>query len=113
MATDFRTLLVRTHPRRFEHIFVGNYELSIQASKSHYCRPRETLGDSRLYTHFEVGVFLNGEWVLFAPDDVLSEGPWMEFTDMDYYEGMSNNVLRYVPVEVVQKLYERLLELSN
>ena len=57
----------------------GRYSLSVQASKYHYCIPRETLPYSE-YSHFEVRTnlprkYLPPEWFDICEDNVYSYVP--------------------------------------
>lgn len=96
------------HFRTFEALEVGNgIELSIQASKYHYCSPRKTLGFLEDYDTMELAIlkdgrFVNVERVLptFSMIDELNKS----------YEG---TVFGFVPVEVLEALYNELIKEYN
>ncbi|NEG85063.1 hypothetical protein GQQ15_06255 [Pantoea agglomerans] len=66
------------------------YSVSIQASSSHYCDPRETLWDVQCYSSFELGY-------PSAADDAL-----MEY--VEDAERPTDTVYGYVPREVVEQV---------
>lgn len=105
-SDDFRDLLVRYGERsetHFNPIQVGRFSLSIQASKYHYSKPRETGLSPKDYERFEVALFYNGKWVKFPKWKLYYRGPWMKF-----HEGFDSGVFAYMPANIVQKLYERI-----
>ncbi len=57
-----------------ERIKIGEYELSIQASKFHYCTPRETITDLYKYKEMEVAIFNKDAWVDLEEDIFLITG---------------------------------------
>lgn len=102
---DFRDLLVRRNGTSwiFKHIKVGRFTLSIQASEHHYSKPRKDGLSPKDYTHWEVALFYNDDWVKFRKWKLYYRGPWMKF-----HEGTDSGVFAYMPTEIVQKLYERI-----
>ena len=78
--------------RRWVHCDDGT-SLSVQASKTHYCEPRED--DAAEYTHVEVGF-------ITKPDNTAAPTPWgwKQYADGD-------NVYAYVPAAKVHKFIEK------
>jgi hypothetical protein len=90
--------------RVMESIPLGEYSLSVQASRSHYCAPRATL-PLRDYSEYEVAV-VDGNGLLSVPHPLFHpRWPWSR-----YWEG--DSVGSYVPTEVVEQLYQHLLKLA-
>ena len=88
--------------RMFDRIQVGdNVELSVQASSSHYCRPRFTLPIEQ-YENVELAIFRDNEFVSIR--DVSKNEDLIKRLN-DYYEG---TVYGFVPVETVVYLYKDL-----
>ena len=91
--------------RGFKHIKVGDISLSIQASYGNYCTPRKTLKNLNEYTSMEFaligeeGRFLNVNDVLpnFEKLDIINE----------YFDG---SVYSYVPVELIEELYNEFVK---
>ncbi|WP_338627653.1 hypothetical protein QJR52_07150 [Clostridium baratii] len=107
---DFRELLDANCIKNFKMfsyrvmkwIKVGNYQLSIQASGSHYCEPQQTLRDLKNYISMEVGIFKNNEWINIRNDSFFDDWKYrMEF--LENYDGM---VAGYVPINIIQSLYD-------
>lgn len=65
-------------------------ELSVQASKYHYCSPREDAGP---HSCVEVGYIEKGGEIVTPPDD------WREHTDGPDFP---NSVYAYVPIKKVE-----------
>lgn len=81
--------------RMFKAIKLGPFSLSIQASKAHYCSPRETRPVEE-YKTWEIMVSKNGE------DWVPQKDP--QFADL----GENWNELgAFIPTERVQAIYNR------
>lgn len=88
--------------RQFEAIRVNDtIWLSIQASYGHYCSPRKTLS-KELYTNMELAIFKNDE---FAPVSSVTKNEELINKFDEYYEG---TVYGYVPVELIEELYQDL-----
>lgn len=89
--------------RKFEPIEVkNNVKLSIQAGEGIYSRPQKML-DKHDYEAFEVAIFKNGNMVIV--EDVSNDEGIIKKMNA-FYDGIG--VYGYVPVEVVQELYEQL-----
>lgn len=78
----------------------ATFILSIQASSTHYCSPRETHPFSAAYTAFEI--YLN--------EAALAEMPnWKVWAELEQYQdGSSSPVFGYVPRALVLKVVEAL-----
>lgn len=106
--TDFRNLLTERDNdgfvRRLNRITVGDYELSIQASRHAYCTPEKTLENLFDYKTMEVAIFKDNKWVSVESDNFF-DGWRLAYKEcfLQYYDGM---VAGYVPVRVIQSLYE-------
>lgn len=107
---DFRELLDANCIKNFKlfssrvmkWIEVGNYQLSIQASETHYCDPRKTLLNLKDYKLMEVGIFKNKEWDDLEKDSFFDK--WKDRKEfLENYDGM---VAGYVPINIIQSLYE-------
>lgn len=86
--------------RKFEPIEVldGIY-LSIQASQFAYCKPRETLDNLALYTHWEIAL-MNDENFL----NILETFPeFQNRLELEYYR--NGPVYANVPTDLVNDLY--------
>tara|TARA_R110000796_G_scaffold126793_10_gene241841 strand:+ start:322 stop:675 length:354 start_codon:yes stop_codon:yes gene_type:complete len=90
-------------------IEVGVYRLSIQASKLHYCSPRENL-DLNLYTSMELGLWKtkdNTESIILGEDKNLLAFP--RFDELKKYIETTLDtgfaVFGYVPVDLLNDLY--------
>lgn len=110
---DFRELLTTRVKhgifRLLKRIPIGNYELSIQASNSHYCIPRENLIDLYQYESMEVAVFKNKEWVNLEKDSFFNEWEYRnEF--LESYDGM---VAGCISIKTIQSLCDYIEEKSN
>lgn len=87
--------------RIMERIKIGEYELSIQASKFHYCTPRETITDLYKYKEMEVAIFNKDAWVDLEEDTFFSN--WKHRNKfLQLYDGM---VAGYVSIDIIQSLY--------
>ena len=74
------------------------FNISIQASKSHYSEPRED--DSKTYTKVELGFPSS---VHDLPEEIKQE--LIQYSD-DYPELTTGTVYGYVPVELVNRILE-------
>tara|TARA_R110000772_G_scaffold66361_1_gene147786 strand:- start:694 stop:1014 length:321 start_codon:yes stop_codon:yes gene_type:complete len=87
--TEFYALLVRKTPRIYEGLVTEqDIVISIQASKMHFCDPRED--GHATYTHYEV-------W---------SEEPLYGLEDYQHLKGSPRQLYSYVPVEELIKELE-------
>lgn len=106
----FVGMLDRKGTWMFESLNVGNFILSIQASHSHYCTPRETLPSAGMYSEFEVAIFENNNWINPLYDERFSslhddlQGRW---------ETGSSAVGAYIPIDTVQEIYELIFGLQD
>ena len=103
---DFRSLLTERDNdgfiRHLNRLPVGGYELSIQASKHAYCIPKKTLENLFDYTAMEVAIFKDNKWTGVEIDSFFDEWKDKECF-LEDYDGV---VAGYVPVEVIQSLYD-------
>lgn len=98
---------IDTGLRVLEWIYVGsNIHLSIQASRMHYCHPRETV-DLDDYTHFELALIVNGK--ISCDTGKIKEFPQYEKL-MEYKD---TSIFPYVPKELLSELYCWCLEYFN
>lgn len=83
-----------------KHIPVSDtVSLSIQASKFHYCTPRENLPLDK-YTHYEMAIIKDG----FVTDNILGtlgDIPYRE--ELEEYD--CGGVFAYVPKELINKIF--------
>lgn len=106
---DFRELLECKDTsgifRINEWINLGDYKLSIQASNSHYCTPRENLIDLFEYESMEVAIFKNGDFINLEKDSFFDK-----WKDRDLFlENYDTQVAGYVPIDVIQSLFNYML----
>lgn len=112
---DFREILT-TYEKMGDHrilnpIKLGNYNLSIQASYSHYCEPRKTV-DINDYKSMEIAIFdSNDEWVQPREDGYIRQFSRYEEL-IDDYELGSVAVRGWTPIDLIQDLCN-YLEKSN
>ena len=90
-------ILGKLHALREQITCADGYTVSVQASPSHYCEPREDHGP---YTAFELGF-------PSAHDDLLT--PYIE----DPSEEQTGSVFGYVPLDVVEALIAKHGGLKN
>lgn len=84
--------------------FKDNVALSIQASSGHYCMPKFDFSNSlqlEYYTHMEFALFSEGEF--FTVEGILPI-----FTKLDEIEKYQDTVYGYVPVALIECLYQEL-----
>lgn len=93
--------------RYLNRITAGDYQISIQASDSHYCTPRRTLENLEEYDTMEIAIFQNGEWVQPRNDEKFQQFPRYEEL-VDHYEEGDCAVGGFVPVDLIQDLYDYL-----
>lgn len=93
--------VLQRNPERnnmFLPIEVGPIKASIQASRTHYCSPRETLPSSDDYQSFEVALFLNDEWFHPEQDNRFANCSWAS------YWSSSDDVAGRVPREEISQM---------
>lgn len=89
----------------FQFLKAGDFELSIQASSSHYCEPRENYLDPEDYTEFEMAIFKGSrEWVQVREELILKDFPRIDELIGCTEEGESP-ISSYVPANLIQDLY--------
>lgn len=104
---DFRELLKIEESwekfRRFKAIKVGKYYLSIQASFSHYCDPRETV-DIYNYESMEIAIFdSDNEWVQPREDEYIKN--FLRYEELiDGYEDGEVAVRGWIDIDLIQDL---------
>ena len=85
-------------------IVVGDYNLSIQASKFHYCTPRKNLRNAGDYSRMELAIISN-----FPIGIGLSAFPKLkelkELCDGDFEPDSKYLIFGYVPVALLNDLY--------
>lgn len=86
--------------RGFKHIRKGDVSLSIQASYAHYCTPRKTLRDLSEYTSMEFALI--GESGEFIRVQEILPG----FSKLEEIEEYWDTVYGYVPVNLIEELYQ-------
>lgn len=87
--------------RGFGHLQISDVSLSVQASYAHYCNPRKTLKDLSEYTTMEFALIRNGEFA--SVKEVLPN-----FSALEEIEKYEDTVYGFVPVELIEKLYQEL-----
>lgn len=103
---DFRELLEvgskeeANEFRMFKSIKIGKFDASIQASKYHYCEPRQTADPIRYYS-MEMAIFEGKEWI-----NPLEDGRFKGFEKELNWELGSHGVGGYIPVSTIQELCE-------
>ena len=102
-----RTMGMPANHRMFKWIEAGDYRMSIQASEYHYCEPRLTLEDLSNYEEMELALFKNGEWVQPREDEKIKSFPRYAELEERYEKG-NVAVAGYVPVDLLQDLYDYL-----
>jgi hypothetical protein len=87
----------------FRSIKAGNYRMSIQASSTHYCSPKEDLLDPKGYSSFEVAIYnQRGSRIYPHKSTVLKAFP--KYDEL----ATGDSVMGWVGVELLQSLYEYL-----
>ncbi len=88
----------------FSHVEIGDFSLSIQASKFHYSSPRETLPNADDYETFELAIFFKQKWVNIQDFPLLEEFyPLFEH----------DSVAGYVERETIIKLVDILQTIAD
>jgi len=89
--------------RQFEPISIKDgYWLSIQGSYAHYCTPRITSENLNDYTHWEMALFNDNEFV--QVNDVLPN--FKSLAEIEHY--FDSSIYPYVPVDLIEELYTAL-----
>jgi len=91
--------------RTFKPISIGEYDIHVFASSHSYCHPQRTLNNLYLYRTMEISVSHRGTLDFV---DVIDEFPDFKFNN-ELSEHMFGLSYSYVPVEIIQKLYEHLI----
>lgn len=85
-------------------IVVGDYKLSVQASKLHYCTPRKNLRNADDYSRMELAIISD-----FPIMKGLSAFPKLkelkELCDGDFEPDSTFSLFGYVPVALLNDLY--------
>lgn len=89
------------------------YNLSIQASSTHCCSPRETFTELDSYSEVDLALFTKeNEWVTPREDEVIQKFP--EFVElMEYWEEGDVAFAGYVPMGLVNKFIDYLNSLER
>lgn len=95
--------------RMFDHIVLGHFKMSIQASQYHYSIPQAELEDYDEYEAVEIAIFYDDEWVQPRNNEIIQQFDRYEEL-IDYYQEISVPVGEYVPVDLVEDLYQFLYE---
>lgn len=111
LTHEFAGLLERESPTMFKFLEAGPFHISIQASETHYCIPRETLPDAREYAAFEVAIFEFGKWIQPLEDERFAA--LKEELAERWEPGKPPVVGGYVPADLVQRLYEHCKEMKE
>ena len=99
--------------RIFNCIDVGKYSLSIQASSTHYCTPRELLSPE-FYSSKEMAIFKEDGWIAITKSSIFRAFPrfneLMSRADGHFSNGDNSGrvVFGYVPVDLIEDLYQYL-----
>ena len=72
--------------------YVDGATLSVQASRTHYCSPRDNFGP---YSHVEVG------FPSIAPPDTWE--PYADCDHQDFVDNPTDQVYAYVPIHLVRE----------
>jgi hypothetical protein len=95
----------------FDALIVGDYKLSIQASRTHYCNPKETHVSAHAYSEFELALF-DKDWNWLNPiTDERFQGIASDLED--HWEKGDVAVGGYIGNDLVQKLYDYCESISN
>lgn len=96
-------------PRVCEQLQVNNGWLSIQCSAGHYCLPRITKDDIHTYDSYEVAI-LDGSHNIIGDVERLTR-LLAGFDRLSEFMGcFSSPVFGYVPRDLVNELYEFMIE---
>ena len=105
--TKVQDIMVRAvSSNRFRAIPCGKYELSIQASSTHYCSPKETHESAKQYWSFEIAINKRGGHMIRPRNSkVIKAFPKYDELGFNYPK---QNVAGWVSVELVNELYNYL-----
>lgn len=96
----------------FIPIKAKNYRLSIQASSFHYSIPKKYL-EKEKYRCFELAIFNQNGWFDISKSSKIKKfsnyKTLMKYSDGEY---TGTQVFCYVPVQLVEKLYQFLIKTS-
>lgn len=106
-VSRLRTTPSSSISQTFEHLRIGGVWISIQASRTHYCHPRENLPPAA-YTHWECALGLGGEWL--SPENAPDVFDGLRCASQ--WEQGTCPVGGYIPTADVQELVDRLEELA-
>ena len=89
-------------------IKLNKLDISVQASKYHYCTPREDFDDINEYAEVEIALFnKDGGWAQPRTEPLLAD--FNQLTELiEHYETGDTAVGYYVPIELVNNLIEYL-----
>lgn len=87
---------------------LNKLDISVQASKYHYCTPREDFDDINEYAEVEIALFnKDGDWVQPRTEPLLAD--FNQLAELiEHYETGGTAVGAYVPIELVNNLIEYL-----
>jgi hypothetical protein len=114
---EFLALCERKNHRNdlIRPLHCGQFILSIQGSKNHYCNPREDIHPS-LYTHMELAIFPLEKGKVVRPVDLAGFARYSELLEQldgdDEYEGYRTSVYGYVPIDLIEDIYVYLSNLK-
>jgi hypothetical protein len=87
--------------RDFDLLEYGNFAINVRADFGSYCTPRETLEKLNKYKEMEFAIVRGKKFLTVT--DVLPT-----FTKLQEIEKYNSKVYGYVPVDLIQELYEEL-----
>lgn len=110
---NFTEVLIVNHESKYSRLFtgikIGEYTLSVQGSPSHYCFPSVTL-EPNLYSNMEIALWKADEDFIDVSEDIN----FKSFSRLDdLMERWNDGVYGYVDVDIIQDLYEFLIELEK
>ena len=87
--------------RYMQAIQVGKYKLSVQASKGHYCHPRETM-NINFYSSYEMAIITEqGNFLDIHKSSTIRKFP--RYSELlGYYDG---SIFVYLPTDLLNDLY--------
>jgi len=108
MITDNLVFKRQGYCQSFEAVAAGNYRLSIQGSSAHYCTPKSE-GPCHRYTSMELAIFPKGKggFLHFKKSSVMRTFPRYDEL-VDRMDGKGGTVFGYVPVDLIDELYNYL-----
>ena len=88
-------------------IKLTKFNISIQASKHHYCTPRKDLDDMNDYTHVEIALFTkNNDWINPHTSPLLIDFPRLEELLANYENSNTTSVGYNIPADLVHELVQ-------